>query len=804
MQEMLYKFIRKYIYPHWIKQDVLRYLFFVPLIAVAFFIATVIIVLYILHSSQLKNQNSLIYRDLPWLNHKIYSYTINNEQQIKNIAQSLQPFFYDDAAFQELSRQYIKDHNDIVGIYRLNNQHQVMWSLPSLSIDLDDAFNSVNDKPRREIILKANKAKNDRKVVYYTLQDINKQNYIILQLPLYQGEDFIGSLSVIYSPIKLMANFTNYDLIKNYQVILEDNNSKVWFSSNNTVVNNDNANNFKIPFSVVPSKLNLKAIRYNYANNFFNNSLIWIIIILSTLIIWSLLMLWRYMLRSRENQKLLLNEIAFRKSMGDSILVGMRAIDMQGKIIYVNPAFCHMTGFKEYDLLDSTAPFLYWPQSDYDDLFITYNNLLKGNTPSKGIDLRLQKKDGSIFYVRMHACELMDGKGTQIGWLSSIVDVTEPKRAKEELAAAHRRFMTVIESLEAGVSVVILENNELLFSNRYYKQLFGNSNHAHLYLSKSPTEKKSQLTAMEWLTNILPSLYTDNHYEEIYYPNNKKWFNIKTYPIQWVDGRIAQMMVAIDVTQTKIAQEQAKINEEKWHFANRLSNMGEMASSIAHEINQPLTAISNYCNGILERAKQEHQPINPIILQALEKASYQALKAGDIIKRLRNFVSKSQPKKNFEDIKSLALEAIALVNFSNNQNNIKLNLDIKENLPDILIDKVLIEQVLVNLLRNAIEANILFNQINNTSSTVTLKIFLLCHETELLHKYLHIYVIDEGVGISADIKDKIFDAFFTTKNDGMGMGLNICRSIIENHQGTLNVENNPQKGCTFKIILPLY
>ncbi len=812
MQQWLYHIIRKYISPFWIRQDILKYLFLIPLIGISFFIFTVILILYTLQNIDKKNQEALLYRDLPWLNHKILTHAQNNEQHIKNIIQNVKPFFYDKAAFQELTQQFLKSHNEVIGVYKLNHKYQVDWSLPATSLDIDDMFNNYNDKPVSEIINAADESYKTQQIRYFTVRNSFKRNYIIMQIPLTQGSDWVGSISVIYSPEKLMNMFTSYDLIKNYHISLIDNsNNSVWFSTNKKA-NEFEANSHLVPFSILPNKLSLKGTRYLFQSNFFNNSLVWIIIILSFFIIWSLYLLWRYMYRNIENQRLLLAESAFRKSMGDSILVGMRAINMQGRISYVNPAFCRMTGFSEIELLETSSPFPYWPQSDYKELYHTFLNLLEGKTPDEGVEIRLQRKDGSIFYVRMHASPLMDGNGTQLGWLNSIIDVTDSKRAREELASAHRRFMTVVESLEVAVSVIMLENGDFLFYNRYYSQLFGSTNEAHLFLAKSPKTHKSQLTAIDWMQNIMPKLDYDYSYEEIHYPLNNKWFNIRTYPIQWVDGRIAQMMICLDITPIKTAQEQAKINEEKWHFANRVSNMGEMASSLAHELNQPLTAISNYCNGIIDRLKQENINLPHNILNALDKTSNQAVKAGGIIKRLRGFVSKSQPKKQFEDISNIAKEAIALIGFTIQQSNIKVKLDVQPNLPHILADRILIEQVLVNLLKNAIEANLSVVQGSNSQkSNVILKIYTAYKELpEEVYDNAYenksvmvVDVIDEGSGIAQEVKDKIFDAFFTTKNQGMGMGLNICRSIIENHQGSLNVENNLHKGCTFTIILPL-
>ncbi len=775
----------------------LRYIFFIPLFGIGVFICTVLIVLYVLYNSAREQQNYLLSRDLPWLNNKIYNYAKGNEQELKAIIHSVKPFFYDKIALQEQLKQFMQEHAEVIAIYRLNSQHQVLWSWPNImSIDLYDAFNGYNDTPITSIIYNANLSKDKKQSIYFNLETSNKNSYIFLQMPLIQDSDFIGSLAIVYSPTKLITNCCNDELTKNYHITLQDANKNKWFESSGEILQN-RGDSYKIPLRLV-NQYTLIGVPYKYANNFLQNALIWMIIILSGFIIFSLYMLWKYMLQIDKTQRLLFKEIAFRKTMGDSILVGMRAIDTKGKIIYVNPAFCNMTGFNEKELLGTIAPFLYWPKNDYQALFSSLNDSLRGNYSDEGSEFKFIKKDGSTFYARTHASKLTDGNGKPIGWLNSIIDVTEQKKAREELASAHKRFMKVVESLETGVSVLLLENSELLFCNHYYIQIFGKSNQAHLYLSQSTHPINLNVNALDWLEKVMPQLNIDNKYEEMYYPDNKKWFNIKTYPIEWVDGRIAQMMISIDITETKLAQEQARINEEKWHFANRLSNMGEMASSIAHEINQPLTAISNYCIGMIEMAKKEKWPIKDSAFKVLEKVSYQAIKAGKIVSRIKGFISKNHPKKQLEDIEVLAQEAISLINFSNRHSSIRIKVYIQNNLPKLFIDKVLIEQVLVNLLKNAIESNAIYNQVHNVSSTsyVTLKIFP-------LDKIVNIHVIDEGIGINNAIQDKIFDAFFSTKQQGMGMGLNICRSIIEKHQGVLSVENNANKGCTFKVTLPI-
>jgi PAS domain S-box-containing protein len=564
------------------------------------------------------------------------------------------------------------------------------------------------------------------------------------------------------------------------------------------------------------------AAPFLYDRHNLNSGLLVFINLLSLFIVFSLYFLGKYMLRNLNHQELLLAESAFRKSMGDSILVGMVAINKNGKIVYVNPSFCSMTGFNEDELLGCVAPFPYWAQTDYKELYAVLNSVVLGNIPMNGIEMRLQRKAGSVFYVRMHSSILLGGNGEHIGWLNSAIDVTEQKRSREELSAAHRRFMTVVESLEVSVSILTTEDGKMMFYNRYYQQSFLNTsssslysssssskftnnktNKAHIFLSSLSTYN-SQLTALEWISNIMPKIVSDNSYDEIFYPELDKWFSVRTYPIQWVDGRIAQMMLAIDVTSIKQARQEAKINEEKWHFSNRLSNMGEMASSLAHEINQPLTAINNYCNGILERVKHEDsdKKITPDIELALKKASAQAMKASAIIQKLRNFVTKTNPQKKLENISLVVQEALALINFTIPHSNINIIQNIQKNIPHIYVDKILIEQVLVNLLKNAIEATM--HKIDEQKDydrlhTIELKIFIAASNSS----YIQIHVVDEGVGINKDISDNLFNAFFSTKPEGMGMGLNICRSIIESHNGKLSAENNYRCGCTFKIQLPI-
>jgi PAS domain S-box-containing protein len=159
--------------------------------------------------------------------------------------------------------------------------------------------------------------------------------------------------------------------------------------------------------------------------------------------------------------------------MENSLLTGMRALDLHGRITYVNPAFCQMTGWNEADLVGRTAPFPYWPEDDSEALDTLLEEELAGNTPAGGIQVRVKRRDDTLFDARLYVSPLIDAHGTQTGWMTSMTDITEPNRVREQLSASHERFTTVLEALDASISVAPLGSDELLFANKLYRLWFG-------------------------------------------------------------------------------------------------------------------------------------------------------------------------------------------------------------------------------------------------------------------------------------------------------------------------------------------
>jgi two-component system sensor kinase FixL len=244
---------------------------------------------------------------------------------------------------------------------------------------------------------------------------------------------------------------------------------------------------------------------------------------------------------------------------------------------------------------------------------------------------------------------------------------------------------------------------------------------------------------------------------------------------------------------TERQQTEARLQElqsELVHMS-RLTAMGEMASALAHELNQPLAAIANYMKGsrrLLEN--RQDQSLGPV-RDAMGKAADQALRAGDIIRRLRDFVSRGESERRVEDVKKLIEEASALALVGAKDKGVRVRFAFAPGLNYVLADKVQVQQVLLNLVRNAIDA----------METAPIR-ELVVATSPAPGNMVEISVADTGAGIAPEIADQLFQPFITTKSQGMGVGLSISRTIVESHGGSITPRPNPGGGTIFSFTLP--
>jgi PAS domain S-box-containing protein len=487
----------------------------------------------------------------------------------------------------------------------------------------------------------------------------------------------------------------------------------------------------------------------------------------------------------------------------------MRALDLQGRITYVNPAFCQMTGFSEAELVGRTPPFPHWPEAEVDTLMARLDDELHGRTPPAGFEVKVKRKNGQLFDARLYVSPLIDPRGQQTGWMTSMTDITEPRRIRDELSASYERFTTVLEGLDAAVSVAPLGSEELLFANKLYRSWFGGEVSGHMNLiaqagvpAAAPVD--DALDAVDGMagfpTDTLTTAQTEN--AEIFVPELSKWLEVRSRYLTWVDGRLAQMVIATDITPRRHAEEQAAQQNERAQTASRLITMGEMASSVAHELNQPLTAINNYCNGMVSRIKSK-QISNEDLLVALEKTARQAHRAGQIIQRIRSFVKRSEPNRTSSDVATIVSNAIELADIELRRHHVRLSHYIAARLPAIMVDPILIEQVLINLMKNAAES-IAQAHLPTARRSVELRVVPKQIEDQSVVEFS---VLDSGRGLSPEVMARLFEAFYSTKAEGMGIGLKLCRSIVESHQGRMIAENlyngDEVVGCRFSFWIPV-
>ncbi len=272
--------------------------------------------------------------------------------------------------------------------------------------------------------------------------------------------------------------------------------------------------------------------------------------------------------------------------------------------------------------------------------------------------------------------------------------------------------------------------------------------------------------------------------------------------LNWVDGRLAQMVIASDITPRRHAEELSAAQAERAQSASRLITMGEMASSVAHELNQPLTAINNYCNGMISRIRGK-QIREEDLLMALEKTAHQAQRAGQIIQRIRTFVKRSEPNRTLSDVAPMVGEAVELAEIELRRRNVRLSHYVAARLPRLLVDPILIEQVLVNLLKNAAES---IDHAHRPTARRSVELRVVPKQVDS-QNVVEFSVLDSGQGLAPEVLDRLYEAFFSTKVEGMGIGLNLCRTIVESHQGRMqaeNIYNGPEiTGCRFSFWIPV-
>jgi len=810
-----------------VRQD--RFALLAPLMAVVLFLAAIFSAFTYLRYEEMEREQEGVRSDVEYTQQHIRLRVLERQEQSMQLADGLAKNDIGPQELIALCNSIIKNFPEITSMAWISSDLTIHTSSVSSAIDGFMQLKSGDKLKNQTSISTFNLAKDLHQSLYseplskqeslVSKKDVgnsvNHAEVIQLFIPLFARGSFKGALMTEFDIEGLLRYAVPSDVSARNAISIVHANGKFvaghQASKQNSILPqmpwSSATYESTVPLTPFGNSLYIKASNYRTSQGLIGNGLIRLVAALSILTAWMLIGTWRHTKRRIKAQEALMAETNFRRAMENSILTGMRAMDLNGKITYVNAAFCQMTGWSESDLVGGVPPFPYWPKEFISSLSIMLKNELQGLTPPGGYQVKVQHRSGRIFDARLYVSPLVDAYGVQTGWMTSMTDITEPNRVREQLSASHERFTTVLEALDASVSVTPLGSAELLFTNKLYRLWFQNESEGHISLVQRAGMPNSQSEQSTDNVDNMAGFPSENlseassEHAEIFVPTLGKWLEVRARYLNWVDGRLAQMVIATDITARRQAQELAKIQEERAQASSRLITMGEMASSVAHELNQPLTAITNYCTGMMTRINN-HQIQESELLIALDKTAKQAQRAGQIIQRIRNFVKRSEPNQVLSDVISTTMEAIELAEIELKRRRVRFTHYFGPRLPLIKVDRILIQQVLINLLKNAAES-IDHVERENTNRNVVLNVNLVEVDGQ---KAVEFRVNDTGGGLAPQVLDHLFEAFFSTKTEGLGIGLNLCRSIVESHQGRMKAENlyNGELivGCCFSFWLP--
>jgi two-component system, LuxR family, sensor histidine kinase DctS len=412
------------------------------------------------------------------------------------------------------------------------------------------------------------------------------------------------------------------------------------------------------------------------APDLFPNVLTALVTAMAIALVTVLVMLARDMRRRQRVELDLADALAFRKAMEDSLVTGLRARDNEGRITYVNPAFCEMVGFEAKELIGQSIPAPYWPPEMVDEYGQRQALRLAGNAPPReGAESVFMRKNGERFPVMIFEAPLINALGEQTGWMGAVLDVSEQRRVEEMSRASQERL---------------------------------------------------QATA-------------------------------------------------------------------------RLATVGEMASLLSHELNQPLAAISSYATGsmnLLQEAAVKDPQLAETLSSAIQRIGQQAERAGKVIKSVHDFVRRRDQAREAVTPRALLDDVMPLVILQARKLGVRVVVHCPSDLPAVLCDRTMVEQVLLNLARNGMQA-----MAGDTPHKV-LTLSVRPAASNATSRWLEFLVADLGQGIAEGVAEKLFTPFFTTKQEGMGLGLSLCRTVVEQHGGFLSHHANNPRGTVFSFTLP--
>jgi len=633
-----------------------------PILAIVLLFSLLSALLWILRVNELEQVRLDLVRDTLWVERALQFQIANDDETLQRLAVDFADPLSDPTKFAAQSRQLLASDGSILMIARLNSYNQVV-SIQTPNGALANNLN-VNDS---ELLTRAvTAARRDSPLISTSPVHMAEGEVLIRMAKIPGPQAQPGILVSAISLERMLTHNIPWWIAEKRAVEIKDHEGRILASRSQAAVTKESLSH-SIAFGAEPAGLFITLFAAQTPSSLTQQGLVGAIVVLGLLAVGGLLARENHLRKRRLAEAELRQEHAFRKAMEDSLTVGMRARDLEGRVIYVNHAFCQMLGWSREELVGLAPPMPYWLPEEMEEKTTAFRNrVLTGSPPTDGVESTFQKRDGRRLVALVQEAPLIGPEGLQTGWMGSFLDITE-RKATEELTR----------------------------------------------------QQADQIAA-----------------------------------------------------------------------TSRLVLIGEMASILAHDLNQPLATITSYQAGLINRLGDGTIQREEVV-QTLAKVGEAAQRAGHIIHRVREVVNRNEPRFEPVDIATLVKRTVAL--FQNEPRPLKARISVSIVEPARVerCDDVLIEQVLINLLRNAEEV---MHDLPKQQRTIDVSVTTTKTSVE-------VQIADRGPGVPKEMVGDIFRPFVTTKKGGMGLGLTICRSVLEAHRSRLTCSPRSGGGSIFKFSL---
>lgn len=643
----------------------------IPMLLVLLFLCTLLWLPWQAQQMEANERQEQLIADTLWVEQTLRFQLGHNEENIRLAASEIMAGHLPVKNFSNRAGTLMRNSHELYRLVWLDANGKGVASIDQVPVKLSDFA-----LPSRQAAERARLTRNPQYSQPAPLPGLIGPILLDYHVPMYQGGNYAGSLVASYQVNSLLEEMVPWWFAQENEIVLLDSDDNVIAMRAAGGVGRG-VYTHRRQLDLPGATLTLSTNSIKSAPKLLPNLLVGSVIVLSLGLLWSLWALWRDTNRRIAAESELRQQVSFRIAMENSLVTGLRARDREGRLTYVNPAFCQMVGFSPEELLGIEPPMPYWAPEAMEEYKERFAKVLASTITTEGFETIYQRANGERFPVLIFESPLVDDRGNRTGWMGSILDISDRKQAED------------------------------------------------------------------------------------------------------------------------LNQQQ----QEKLQASARLASMGELASTLAHELNQPLAAISSYMAGAINL--MESGNTNPdLLMPALEKAKTQAQRAGHIIRSVHEFVKRREPSRQPVSINQLIDSLIPLIELQAHQFFVAIQTSVDSQLPLILADRVMLEQVLLNLTRNAIEA-----MQHVPSERRMLHIVAALEEAAAdetgASPQVTVSVIDQGHGIPPEVAARLFSPFFSTKEEGMGIGLKICRTTIEFHGGTLTYHDNPAGGTIFRFTLPV-